>query len=113
MGTKLKLGDKEFVLAPMNFNRVEKALAAFDAVKLCKTFREALPLQAEIVFLGVQQVWPEVTMDFVKDNLTKDNYDECLLKVFEVSGIVIKAPATGETSPVTSPSAGEISTPSS
>ena len=96
-GTKIQLGDREYLLAPMNIKTMkahqdlisQMSKPSFDVMGQLDSF-------AALVQAAIQRTVPDVTLDEIEANVDMGNIPALMEALFRVSGFV--APA-GELAP--------------
>ncbi|OGW51751.1 MAG: hypothetical protein A2Y81_12740 [Nitrospirae bacterium RBG_13_43_8] len=76
-GTKLKIGDKEFVVSALNFKQVRELRPLFKKLQDLQggenVDSEQLDAMIEIVHQGLQRNYPDITKEELEENLDMQN----------------------------------------
>lgn len=117
-GKILKIGEKEYIVPPMNFKTLKKVLpkvSSWDKTdfKGPEATMDIISKFSEIILLALQRNYPDLTLDELEEHLTMKEINPIVEIVLEVSGLS----RLGEKNPVAEKaekdSNGEISTASS
>jgi hypothetical protein len=96
-GTVIELGDHKFILPPANVAIMELHADFFKGAAKGELSGEAaldqLPIIADVVFRSLKRNYPDITVEFVKDQVDMGNMAELMSSVFSTSGLVKAVPA--------------------
>lgn len=110
-GDKVTIGDREFIVPPLNFRQLEdhaEALARFahmvDSKDPWAELRGAIP----VIHAAISRNYPDIKLDELKDIVDLGNYRKIIEAIMGVSGIseeMLKSrlPAPGGVRPVVVP----------
>jgi hypothetical protein len=111
-GDRLKLGDREFVVPPLNWRRIRKIMPILERMKDITaggglTITESmLDDSLTVIFEAVSRNYPEITRDDLEELVDLVNAPKVIMAVMGLSGLLQGEPAPVEMMP----SIGENST---
>ncbi len=93
-GQKITLGDRELTIAPANF----KALRAWTKCQQETTVGSLERFDGQIEFITnvLKRNHPDIDADFVAEWVDLSNVGDIMRKMHNISGLVQKAPESGE-----------------
>jgi hypothetical protein len=100
-GQTLKLGDREFVVPPLNWKRIRKLLPVLERIRsvgpvMVREFTEAmLDDYIEVIYEAVSRNYPEVTRDELEDLVDLVTAPQVFMAVMGQSGLAQGEPAPG------------------
>jgi hypothetical protein len=111
-GERLKVGDREFVVPPLNWRRIRKILPILERMKDITaggglTITEPMLDDAiTVIHEALTRNYPEITLDELEDLVDLVNAPTVIMAVMGLSGLLQGEPAPAEAMP----SIGENST---
>ena len=97
-GTTVTLGGQSFVMPPLNFKALKKYLPAIGKFQSNKVTVEQMGLMTEVIQSALVRNYPDVTQDFIEENLDLRNMTGIFEAAMNQSGL---EPQKGEEQPVT------------
>ena len=90
-GQKIKIGDRELEIPPLSFGNLmdlEDKIAAIMDGDAKKVFsKERIQAQLDVIHAAVKRNYPDITADWLRDNLDLGNAIKVIKMVLSTSGV--------------------------